>query len=109
MDHRVGRPPESMGGKLVSSTPSCVAIGTLSDQDGESHIVLTDEPGHLSLSEQHLVFDGEIDVSQGGISVVNALNVVLLSIPAPSGQVRARVWVNHQIEPDRITVLIGRT
>ena len=107
MDHGVGCPPESMFRELVSSTPTCVAVGTRSEQDGETHIVLTDESSCEAPLNSILAFDGRIETSGGPVSIVDVLDRVLLSMNVSADKVRVRVWVNDQTEPDDIRVVVG--
>jgi hypothetical protein len=108
MDHTSGQPPESMYGQLVAATDSCVAIGTRAEQDGETHVVLSDNFGPLRISSRHMVFDGMIRVSSGELSVVDAMNRVVICIPVLGvTNLRLRIWVNDLNEPDEIAILVG--
>ncbi len=106
MDYVSGEPPESMGGRLVSVTDTCVAVGTMAEQSGETRLTLTDDPLNSELSGLTLVFDGKLRSTSGEVALVTALNQVLLSIPAPSKEMRVRVWVNDYTEPDRVAVVV---
>lgn len=106
MDFKSGRPPETLGGQLVAATPTCVAVGTMSEQDGETTVTLTDEPSEDLVSDKSLAFDGSIAV-HGRLSVVTALNEDVLSVPVPNEFVRVRIWVNDNSEPNRIVIVAG--
>ena len=43
MDRAVGVIPEAMTGRLIVATPTCIAVGTKSEHDGETSISLSDE------------------------------------------------------------------
>jgi hypothetical protein len=61
MDQSVGEVPKAMNKALVAATPSCIAVGTLSEHDGETLISLSDgapPPG----TEMSLVFGRSRDV-----------------------------------------------
>jgi hypothetical protein len=103
MDHVGGIAPETFAGTLVSATSSCVAIGTLSEMDGPTTIVLTDESAP-DASSKLLVFDDSIVIPGRILSVVTTLNDVVLSLPIHEEAVRVRIWVNDAKEPDRIVV-----
>lgn len=107
MDHSFGSPPESMGNQLISVTSSCVAVGTLSEQDGQTHIILINEPAYKEPGCPLLVFDGAIAVENKDVSIISALDEELLKIPVNSKIAHIRIWVNDQIEPGRIVVAVG--
>jgi hypothetical protein len=56
-----GEIPEAMNGSLVAATPSAIAIGTRSEIDGPTSIVLSDE-GHTPPSEQFLIHAGLLEL-----------------------------------------------
>lgn len=108
MDHLSGQLPESISGQLVSSTGSCVAIGTRSEQDGETHVVLSDDFESLEISECKLVFDDEIKVPSGQLSVVDVMNRIVIGISVlNTSNLHLRIWVNDLNEPDEIIILAG--
>jgi hypothetical protein len=97
--------PSSMSGALVASTPSCVAVGILSEHDGETTITITDEDADLSVGLP--VFDGVILTPSRVVSVCSALDDVLRVGSVPAETSRIRVFVNHPMEPDLITIRIS--
>ncbi|MEI2453119.1 hypothetical protein [Lysobacter firmicutimachus] len=103
MDHSFGEVPAEMGGQLVSSTDSCVAVGTLSEIDGETTITLTSdlqiEPG---LEE---AFNGIVQTPSGELSICNSRNEALISLRELSLETRIRILVNDSYEPDQIVVV----
>lgn len=107
MDHQAGVVPDALGGKLVAATSTCIAIGTLAELDGETTVVLTDQPVQDLANGEALVFDGTIVVPSRELSVVTALNQKLMSIPIDREDARLRVWTNDLSKPNRITVGIS--
>lgn len=101
-----GQPPDSLDG-LAGSTSTCVAVGTLSSQDGETTIVVTDDAAPVLAANELQVFDGEIDVPGGTLAVTTVFNDVLVTLPVRTGSVALRIWVNHETEPDRIVIAAG--
>jgi len=102
MDFSVGNLPARLRGALVAATDSCVAIGTLSQIDGETTIMLTDSIEGLSVGA--LVFDGVLVTPSREISVCNVHNEKLLTLPLKALSVRIRVFANDLSEPDDIVV-----
>lgn len=107
MNFESGKPPESFAEKLVSATSTCVAVGTLSEQDGQTNVTLTDELPQQLESSIILAFDGLISVSGKYLSLVTTLNEPIMSLPVRQNSLRIRVWVNDNVEPDRILVVAG--
>jgi hypothetical protein len=93
---------------LVSATPSCVAVGTLCEIDGETTISLSDEgvpPGFGPTP----VFDGVLQTDSKKLSVCNVLLEVLLEIDVPSKRTRLQIWANDTTsEPDSIAIIVVR-
>jgi hypothetical protein len=97
-------------GALVSATPSCVAVGTLCEIDGETTIVLADNETELELdSSMHQEFDGTIVTQSHMISVCTVTRKTLLSFPVEARQIHIQIWANHRSEPNRICILAGDT
>jgi hypothetical protein len=101
-----GEPPESMGGRLVSATPSCVAIGTLSEADGETTIQLIDANDAADLPTQ-LAFEGDVEMTSNRLTLASVLDDTYLERPVRATSVSLQVWVNDADEPDEICVVIG--
>ena len=105
MDRDTGIIPQSMNGKLIAVDKSCIAIGTLSDADGKTKIVLTNET--QSLSEQHvLVYSGMLDIPNRKISICNILDEVLIEVDVEK-ECHLQIYANHELEPDSIIVLVN--
>ena len=105
MDRSIGEVPESMNGALIAATPSCVAVGTLSEHDGETSITVSDEkpdPG-LGLS---IVFDGDLSTPARNLAVCSVDDVPVIKTTVSSSNARVQVWANHNSEPDSIYVFV---
>jgi hypothetical protein len=105
MDSRIGEPPMGMGGDLVAATASCVAIGTLSDVDGETTVEFADEPSSPAGLVQ--VFDGRISTPSRAVDLCTALLEPVVHLSVPSVTSRVRVWANHGSEPDRLLIVVS--
>jgi hypothetical protein len=105
MDPASGEIPELIGERLVAATASCVAVGTLSAQDGTTRIILTDELAPQDNAAP--VYDGVIATPNRTLAVCTVLLDVLVEIDVPSTRARLRVWANHPTEPDEILALVS--
>jgi hypothetical protein len=106
MDRDSGEIPESMQGRLVVSTPSCIAVGTRSAADGETSIVLTDEQNN-SCVEQGLrrVFGGTLETPKREVHICSVLLECLATLSVSSTRSAVEVWTDHDSEPGRICVI----
>ena len=100
MDYEFGDVPEDIDG-LIAATNSCVAVGTLSEYDGKTRIVLTDSDEHVS---GQLAFEGDVLTPSKEISICSVENIKLLSMHSGSEKTHLRVFVNDVDEPDQIIV-----
>lgn len=107
MDFESGEPPESMGGGLIAANATCVAIGTLAEQSGATEVVLADQLEDVNSVDMHIAFDGRLKCPNGEVSLVSALNEKLLSMPVTLKEVRVRVFVNDDAEPNRLAIVLG--
>lgn len=104
MDRSVGVIPETMSGELVSATPTCVAVGTLSEHDGETSISLSDEvPSDLGATPK---FDGVLRTPSRTLSVCSVLEEVFLETRVPSDETRVQIWANDPSEPDAVAIVV---
>lgn len=107
MDFESGEPPESMGGGLIAANATCVAIGTLAEQSGATEVVLADQLEDVNSVDMLIAFDGRLKCPNGEVSLVSALNEKLLSMPVTLKEVRVRVFVNDDAEPNRLAIVLG--
>lgn len=109
MDAVGGKIPDSFNGELVSTTPTCIAVGTLSEQDGDTKITLTDDavdPGKIINSI--VIFEGFIEKSTDYLSVFTAFNDQILSLPIMGTRVKIKIWADSISEPSHITIFANR-
>ena len=106
MDQSVGRVPDSMNRALVAATPSCVAVGTLCEADGETFISLSDEPPPR-LPNQPPVYDSFLPTPSKKLTISSVHYVTLLVVDVPACQTRVRVWANHCSEPNEVWIVVG--
>ena len=106
MDHSYGEVPESMGERSIAFNESCVAVGTLSEQDGTTETTLSDEADVPP--DCNLIFDGTVVTPSMKLSVCAVNDEVLLSIPTSSGESKLRIYSNDGTEPNKIVILVDQ-
>jgi hypothetical protein len=100
-----GDPPTSMGGKLVAHSQTCVAVGTVAELDGESHVRVA--ASSAADEERGLPeFDGVINLPTGTITVSSVSGEVYARSVRTSHSARVRIWVDHPSEPIEIFISI---
>ena len=98
----------------IWATTSCLAIGCLMFQDGETELTLLawDEADRAvaTLAADRAfsqVFDGLLETPNKRLAISTSENTVLLWLPVFVSNSRVRVWTNHPTEPERIFVLVN--
>ncbi len=86
---------------MVTSTPSCIGVGTLAEMDGETTVKLGES---LALPGDELVFDGVLETPGLRIAVIDSGATTLLSMSVRTARTQVRVWVNDPDEPDVILI-----
>ena len=106
MDPQVAVVPDRMDQGLVAATESCVAVGTLAEHDGPTHIRLVGSgSSDLGVLSDEPIWDGTLRTLDR-VSVVTVFGEELLSLPAEQSS-RVRVWANHPTEPDELFIVVG--
>jgi hypothetical protein len=95
--------PESLDHDLIAATDTCVAVGTLAEDDGETNVVLTDEPV-LESSNLTAVYEGVLENRNGRIAVETVLGEPILSKPCTVVRQPLTIWATERTEPDKIIV-----
>lgn len=104
MDSKGGEIPESMGGRSIVATPSCVAVGTLCEIDGATIVSLADEVSAGAVSEP--AFDDFVDTPSRELSVFSIQNESLATLQVTGVKTRVRIWTNDDSEPDRVEIVV---
>ena len=101
-DSSGGEIPASMNQSLITATDSCMAVGCMAEDDGETEITL----GNCSSVDtgKQPQFEGLLRTPNRKLAVRTVHGVTLLEMPVPTTETRLRVWVNDPSEPDRIAV-----
>jgi hypothetical protein len=90
--------------ELVSASSSCIAVGTLAEMDGETRIVLTDEPFEGDDLKECGSFG--LDRIDGSVSVQTADGKELLQCQVSGESCSVRIYVNRLDEPDVIVLQV---
>ena len=96
-----------MNNGLVVATNTCVAVGTLSEFDGETRITLLDNIEEITCNK-HVVFDGFLDTPSKKISICSILDEPLVECDVPNPRTGIIVWANDEFEPDDIKVVVKK-
>lgn len=105
MDYDFGELPEDIGNQLIAFTDSCVAVGTLSEVDGNTTITLTDDQEHGKHGE--MFFEGTLKIPSHELSICSTDNVQLLAMQLSKPEIKIKIIANDASEPDNIIVLVG--
>lgn len=89
----------------IWATASCVIVGCLMSQDGETAVVLTDDP--YDARNETPAFDGFIDSPGKIVEISTSEREILLRSPVQSYTTRLRIWTNRAQEPDHILIVVG--
>jgi len=100
-----GKTPEIVRGKRIWSTPSCVALGCLMEQDGPTDVTLG-LASEVALPERP-AFDGVIETPSRVVVVSTTEHRQVLRAEVSDARTRLRIWVNHPSEPDRVVLGLG--
>ncbi len=99
--------PATMGGGAVTSTKSCIAVGTREEHDGPTTLVVAHAPAASEIELPPLnVFDDELEFASGRVVVGSVLGDEYATAPVGRPHARVRVYTNDPTEPDVIVVLV---
>jgi predicted thioredoxin/glutaredoxin len=97
--------PSQLHGELVAATPSCVAIGTQADVDGETVVSL--DVGDTVSATLHPVFSGSIATPNGRLAIVTSHLRRILEIEVLAKVVTVTVGADDRRNPGRVEVLVS--
>jgi hypothetical protein len=97
-----GDEPEFIPGVPVLATASCISIGCLMWQDGETKVTLalSDEielPGPPA-------FDGALETPNKIVTISTVEGDRILQASVSTVRTRVRIWMNRSLEPDDIII-----
>jgi hypothetical protein len=102
LDPEKGVVPQTMAGRLVAATESCVAVGCRAEDDGSTRITMG-KAVHVDPGYQPL-FEGDIETPSQYLEVQSVEGTTLLRTSVQGHRTRVSIWVNDTKEPDEITV-----
>jgi hypothetical protein len=105
MDYSSGVVPASMNNSLVNATRSCIAVGTVSEQDGDTCVELLVRAEQLTIRPCILAYEGVIETPSNRLSVCSILFEELIGAQTDSSRSNVRVYVNNLSEPNKIGVV----
>jgi hypothetical protein len=100
--------PASMDARLIASTSTTVAVGTLSESEGETVVRLTDETPDQESDGVQLVYEGRLEGGLGFVRVINVRGEAYLEWGDVPESFQLRIWANDPSEPDLVVVEIRR-
>ena len=100
-----GEIPRTMGGSLVSATNTCVAVGCLSEDDGETEFMLA-PLSELDRADKP-VYEGMLRTPKRHVVIRSVLGEHLLELPVLQELTKIKVWANDAKEPDNVVVGVG--
>ena len=100
-DIKGGKAPKEMQGSLVASTPTCIAIGCMSDYNGETEVRVgaAREVG----SSKPPAFEGDLNSPSRAVAFWT-IDGTVLEAPVQHARTRVRIWLNHPSEPDEVVI-----
>ncbi|MGH9928120.1 MAG: hypothetical protein ACREA9_02720 [Pyrinomonadaceae bacterium] len=99
-----GEIPPTMHGKTISATDSCVAVGCMAEDDGETEFTL----GTLSELErpEPPAYQGVLKTPSRRVVLRSVLGGELLSLRVNGDVTRVTIWTNDISEPDHVVVAV---
>ena len=99
--------PESMDGKRIVATRSCIVVGTLCEVDGETYVMLTDNKISVQeISGLQKVFSGILATPQKEVNLYTVHLEPILTLSVSNTESHVEIWANHKTEPDKLCVLV---
>ncbi|MBX9776849.1 MAG: hypothetical protein K2Y71_20920 [Xanthobacteraceae bacterium] len=101
-DPEGGTTPECSPPAPYWATPSCIAVGCLMYQDGDTQVTLG-QAREMNLPGRP-IFDGLLDTPNRKVNVETAEGELVLQADVSKKITRVRIWTNARSEPDRIVI-----
>ena len=99
-------PPQPVDGKLIWSTPSCIATACFPEIDGPTEIILGSAKEVAPAAA--FAFDGMLETPQHIVTLTTVdEDRPFLSFDVPGLQTRVRIWHSHPRWPEKVTIGLG--
>lgn len=102
LDPRTGELPDTLAGAPIAATSSGIAVGTLTEIDGETEVHLSDSVGTPEDSDLVMRWEGEL-VTAGRLGILTIDSDVLMELEVGE-TVNVQIWTNDAAEPNIIWV-----
>jgi len=103
MDPAIGVIPDSMSRSIVASTDSCIAVGTNSEQEGSTDVLISDKRSkHAGFTR---VFAGCIRTPNFSLAVCDIYEEVMTEFRVLNSVSKIEIWVNQQHVPTAIEII----
>jgi hypothetical protein len=97
-----GEIPETMGGSLVSATNTCLAVGCLSVDDGETEFTLA-PLAEIDRADKP-IYEGMLRTPKRHVVIRSVLGERLLELRVLQRVTKIKIWANDPTEPDNVLV-----
>ncbi len=94
--------PEDTSASFVTATPTCVAFRIRAYVDGETKVVLSDQP-----SEGTPSFTGRLATKERCLSLSDSNRHNYIMVPVSEDEVAIQIWADQEDDPDWVWVQIG--
>jgi hypothetical protein len=99
-------PPLPIDGKLIWSTPSCIATACFPEVEGPTEIILGDTQEVDPRAA--IAFEGMLETPQRAVVITTVDNdQPFLSFGAAGLLTRVRIWHSHPRWPEKVTIGLG--
>jgi len=104
-DPEGGNTPECSPPAPYWATSSCIAVGCLMYQDGDTEVCLGQM--HEMRPKGRPIFDGLLETPNRKVNVETAEGELVLQADVSAESTRVRIWTNASKEPDKIIIGLG--
>lgn len=105
MDFEFGEIPDNFFGQPIAIAKSCIAVGTMSADDGETTVLLTDDAAAIGNSLIPL-YSGILETPSKVVSLANAHNEQLATMNVGAKNVHIQVLANAARAGSEIVVFV---
>jgi hypothetical protein len=92
--------PKSMNGSVIAATDSCIAVGCLSEFDGETTFTLA-LASEIDRSDPPS-YEGMLRTPNHRVTMHSVFGQKLLEMPTQQEMTKLKIWINDPNEPDEV-------
>lgn len=97
-----GEIPKTMAGSLVSATNTCIAVGCLSEDDGETEFTLA-PLAEVDRADKS-AYEGTLRTPKRNVVICSVLGEHLLGLPVLQEVTKIKIGANDLKEPDNVMI-----